>query len=174
LILIIIGILIMLNNLDVEVFRYGWPLLIIILGVYLIMREMRKRTGRDSQYSEFKILGDARHPDFSGEIDGTDIEHIIGDTVLNLIGVQLKPGVNNLKISAMIGDIKLTLPADMEYRIRCSAIAGDFDIMGKKHGTFFKTVVESSPGYDTAEKKLYVDASLIIGDIVVNQPKAAD
>jgi lia operon protein LiaF len=154
---------------NVDLFDYGWPLLIIAVGVFLIYRDSRRRSGADSEYSEFKILGDSSHTGFSGEIHGTDISHFIGDTDLNLAGAQLKSGINTLNISAFIGDIEVIVPENMAVEVHCSAAISDLFVLGRKESGLFTTTTERSPGYETAEKKLHINCSVFIGDIKIRQ-----
>jgi lia operon protein LiaF len=157
------------HNFDVEVFDYGWPLLLIGAGAYLVYRAMRKRSGAGSSYSEVRILGDSSHDSISGEIDGTEINHFIGDTDLNLTGAQLKPGINTLKLAVFIGDIEVFIPKGMEVEASFSAFIGDLFVLKRHQGGIFVSVTEKTEGYDTAEKKLHIEGNAFIGDIKIRE-----
>lgn len=171
--MIIVGILLVLHNFDVEVFEYGWPLLLIGIGVYLIYRDMRKKSGGESSYSEVRILGDSSHDSITGEIDGTNISHFIGDTDLNLAGAKLKPGINTLKLFVFIGDIEVYIPAGMEVEASFSAFIGDLSVLNRHKGGIAVSVTEKSAGYDTAEKKLRIVGNAFIGDIKIKALETA-
>ncbi len=173
-VLVIAGLLLLLNNLDVEIFSLGWPLLIIAAGVYLIYRSVRKSSGQDSAFSEFRILGDSSYNDLSGEIDGTCIDHIIGDTNLNLSAVSLKPGINHLKISHFIGDIDIIVPDHMAVSVRGSSVLGDLVVLNRMRDGLFTSAEEKTGSYETAERKLVINCSAFIGDIKVRSIGAAD
>lgn len=163
----------MLNNFDVEVFDHGWPVLIILVGVYLIYRHARKRSGVHSEYSDFRFIGDASHSGITGAIDGTSISHFIGDVDINLTGAQLKPGINNLRISVFIGDIEVFVPEGMAVEAHCSALFADLHFLDQKEGGIFLTVNRKTPGYDAAEKKVRINCNAFIGDIKIRQLKSA-
>jgi len=171
LILIIVGVILLMENFNIDVWEYVWPLAIILIGVYLIVRAGR-RSESQSKLSEFRVLGDSRHPGFTGEIDGTDISHIIGDVELNLVGTQLKSGINKLKISMLIGDVKIVIPDGMAVSASCSVAFGDIRVFDRKEDGIFLTVRHNTPDYDTAEKKLRISCSAFIGDIVIVRPDA--
>ena len=173
LILIVAGILLLLNNLDVAVFSFGWPVLIILAGVYLIYRSFRKSSGQDSSFSEFRILGDSSYENFSGEIDGTCIDHFFGDTSLNLSAASLKPGINRLKVSHFIGDIDIIVPDHMAVSAHASLAIGDVLILNRKHGGFFATAQEKTDNYETAERKLVINCSAFIGDVKIRSIAAS-
>ncbi len=163
--------MLLLDNFDVEIFQYFWPLLIIFVGVYLIYRSQRK-TG-DSKLSEFRILGDSSHSGFSGEIDGADISHFIGDAEVDLSDAGLKAGVNKMNIATFIGDIRVLVPENMPVSADCSAVFSDIRAFDRKEGGVFLSVHQKTADYDTAGSKLHLSCATFIGDIVVTRIKPA-
>jgi lia operon protein LiaF len=172
LILIVLGIILLLENFDVDVWEYIWPLAIILVGVYVIVRSSRKSDSR-SDLSEFRVLGDSRHPGYTGEVDGTDISHVIGDVELNLTGAQLKPGINKMHVSMFIGDIKIMVPENIPVSASCSALFGDIHVFERKEEGIFLSIREKSLNYDSADKKLYISCTAFIGDISIIRIRAA-
>ena len=167
-ILIIIGLLLVLDNFDIDIFDYFWPSLIIALGVFFLYLGARKKSSSDPLHSEFRVFGDTKHVDFSGDIDGTELSHFIGDTELNLTGAQLKPGINRMDISSFIGDIKVLVPDGMAVEVHCSGAFGDYFLLDHKEDGIFVSTTGKTPGYDAAENKLKLNCSAFIGDIKVN------
>ncbi len=166
--LILLGVIFLFENFDVDVWGYIWPLAILLFGIYLIVRSGRKSDGR-SGLSEFRVLGDARHAGYTGEIDGTSISHFIGDVELNLTGAQLKSGVNRMTISMFIGDVEIKVPPDVPVSASCSATFGDIHVLDQKRQGIFLSVRHKSSDYDAADKKLHLSCSAFIGDIVVTR-----
>ncbi len=171
LILIVLGIILLLENFDVDAWGYIWPLAIILVGVYLIVRSGRKSNSH-SDLSEFRVLGDSRHPGFTGEVDGADISHVIGDVELNLTGAQLKPGINKMDISMFIGDIEVKIPDGMPVSVSCSAAFGDIRVFDRKEEGIFLSIREKSSDYDSADKKLRLSCSAFVGDITITRIQA--
>ena len=54
-VLIIVGLAILLNNLDIEFGRYAWPLAIVVFGAYLIYRAAQKRDAGGNRDDSSKI-----------------------------------------------------------------------------------------------------------------------
>lgn len=171
--MVIVGGLLVLDNFHIDIFDYFWPALIIALGICFIYFGTRKKTATDSRHGEFRVFGDTSHAGFSGEIDGAEFSHFIGDTELNLSGVQLKPGVNLVAISNFIGDIRVFVPDDMAVEVHCSGAFGNYYLLDHKEDGIFVSATGKTPGYETAEKKLRIDCSAFIGDIKVNIMKSA-
>lgn len=167
--LIIIGALFLLNNFDVEISRYIWPLLIILLGAFLIYRSQYK-SGM-SKMSEFRILGDSSHSGFSDQIDGADISHFIGDAEIDLTGAELKPGVNKMNVATFIGDIRVMVPDGLAVSAECSAMFADIRVFDRKEGGILLSVHQKSAHYDTADSKLYISCATFVGDISVTRIK---
>ncbi len=160
--------MLLLHNLDIEVFRYVWPSIIILVGVYLIYRSANKPGGK-SKLREFRILGDSSHSGQSEEIDGADISHFIGDVTVDLAGAKLKPGVNKMNIATFIGDIRVMVPEDMPVSADCSALFSDIRVFDRKEGGILMSIRERGPDYDRAEKKLRISCAAFIGDIKITR-----
>lgn len=169
LILIILGIIFLLENFDIDIWEYVWPLIIIVFGIFLIYSADHRRSGGRSSLSEFRLLGDSRHAGYTGEIDGTDISHFIGDVELGLAGARLKPGINNLRISMFIGDIRVMIPDDMPVSASCMAVFGGVRVLDRTEDGIFLSVRKKSSDYDAAEKKLHVSCAAFIGDITITR-----
>jgi predicted membrane protein len=166
-ILIIIGGIFLLSNLDIHIFHIFWPAIIIVCGLYLIYRAMRKRDGGGFRRTELNIIGDNVQPSFSGEVDGTNVSHFIGDTDLNLTGGTLRPGINRINLSGFIGDIRLFVPKDWPLEISGSAFIGSIYLLDRSKEGIFPTCNFRSADYEAAEKKAKISCSAFIGDIRV-------
>ena len=169
-ILVAIGVVILLGNFHIDAVRYMLPGLLIILGVYLVYRAVNRKSRGDWSCGDIQILSDTKSSGLVGEIDGTTISHFIGDVDLDLAGAHLKPGENNLKISAFIADVRLKVPASVPVRVVCSAFAGDFDVLGQSKDGLFLSFRTQTPDYDTAQTRLTVTCSVFIGDINIRRP----
>ncbi len=169
--LIVVGLFIILHNFDfVELeWSYVWSIILIIIGVALIFRAVSRRsTVTVVKGGGSKFFGDSSH-DYTGEIDGLSINHFIGDIELNLTKATLKPGVNNLNVSAFIGDIRVFVPQDMAVEVNCSLTIGDIHVFNTSKGGIFPSVTEKTSNYDTAEKKLKIGSNVFIGDIKIRK-----
>lgn len=169
-VLVILGLIFLLNNLDIRIFRYVWPSALVVVGIYFIFRAIRKQSGGSWSWdSDSSLIGDDLHTNFSGEIDGTNISHFIGDTELNLSGGTLKPGINKMSISSFIGDIRLNVPKEWAVEVAGSSFIGCHLLIERKQDGIFTSSRFKTAEYDGAEKKLSLSCSTFIGDIKVRQ-----
>ncbi len=171
LILVIIGLLILLHNVDFIDFDwdYFWPTIIILVGAGLIVRATTR--GRLAHYSDgrcSRLFGD-RVYEPSGEVDGTVYDHFIGDIELNLGQATLKYGTNNLHLSAFIGSIKVLVPQGIAVRGKASVTIGDITVLNQDRGGLGASLDYKTPDYDTADKKINIEASMFIGDIRIRR-----
>jgi|GEM_PF-7010005 len=169
-ILVIIGIGLLLNGFHIRAFIYIWPVLLIAAGLFMIVRCRHRGTATirvDIDDAEF--FGKTCQPNFSGEIDGADINHFIGETELNLSNATLKPGINKLHASAFIGSIRLLVPASWALEASGSLFLGNITLADRSQSGIAPTCKYKSEDYDAAEKKLHIDCSLFIGEIKVQR-----
>ncbi|MEZ5358722.1 MAG: cell wall-active antibiotics response protein LiaF [Candidatus Zixiibacteriota bacterium] len=170
LILVIAGSLFLLNNLNFEIFEFVtfWSLALICFGIYLVYRAIKKERGKDSNYSDFKFFGDTHHDNISGDIDKSDISHFIGDTDLNFVNAELKPGVNRLNISSFIGDIRIFVKKDTAVKVYSSNLIGDLRFFDVHRTGFGNSFSEQTPNYESASTKIDIHCSSLIGDVKIS------
>jgi lia operon protein LiaF len=166
-ILVAIGGIFLLQNLEFRYFHLVWPCFIIILGVWLVYRALKRKESWDGKvHTEFGI-GENHQPSMTGEIDGSRVSHFIGETELNLSGATLKSGVNHFQVSSFIGEIRLLIPADWAIEAHGSAFLGEVGLADRSQSGIFPNCQYTSAGYEAAEKKLKLHCSLFIGEIKV-------
>lgn len=139
--LIVIGGLFMLDemawyfNWDFEfrdVFRL-WPLVFVAIGASLILRrnrvdefEKKTLTDNDDAVDEIAIFSGAERNITSKEFKGGKLTAIFGGTELNLMNADLAQGTNILDVFCMFGGTDITVPSDMNVKIKVTAIFGGF------------------------------------------------
>ncbi len=181
-IIILLGLLLLLNNLDVieikDLLKDYWPVLLILFGLHLILR-------RDRFHFDHGIAGDkdficdtekAIYSNVFGDLDVQinslsfeegKINNTFGDIELDLAKLNIKSGEKILDVHGVFGDIKISVPQNIEYSIKASITAGDIKIMGNKVDGLVKELNYQSKNYDTANSKLIIHVSHVFGDIKV-------
>jgi len=173
LILIIIGLILLFHNLDLEVFRYLWPLAIVAVGVYLIRRAFVKRQDAGSTLHETGFIGDFTLARMTGELDHTSVSHFIGDVKLDLTGATLKPGTTTLRLFTFIGDIRVTLPERVAAEVDGTSFISDMEILDRKKSGVFPTLKAKTADYDNAPNRLHIACTNLVGDITVGHRQPA-
>jgi lia operon protein LiaF len=181
-IIILIGLILLFNNLDIidikDLLKDYWPVLLILWGLYLIMKKDRYHfdngiTGDKDFICEAEkafysnVFGDLQVKINSQNFEEGKINTTFGDIELDLSKLNIKSGQKILDIHGVFGDIKVSVPQNIEFSITASITAGDIKIMGNKVDGFSKELKYQSKNYDTANSKLMIHVSHVFGDIKV-------
>ncbi len=186
LLLIAIGGFILLNNVDLFDYSLGqlisdfWPIILIILGLSMIIGHRRKPKDQihidvegwtraaEYQKSDFsEVFGDLNINAENMEIGNLKLSTVFGDQSLNLSGARLKPGINEINISGVFGDILIIIPKQMEILVDSSNVIGTVIIFDRKEDGIFRKARVKSDNYDTAADKLAISINIVFGDIKV-------
>jgi lia operon protein LiaF len=105
------------------------------------------------------------------ELKPTNVSHFIGDTTIDLTKAAIPHGVTPIQVSAFIGDVKIYVPndADIAISVSSSVFMGELQVLNRYESGMFKSMKEESAGYELADKKIKINISMFIGDIVVIQ-----
>ena len=113
------------------------------------------------------MFGDIDMEMTSTRFGGGNCSVVFGGIDLDLTKVDLLKGENFLRLSGVFGDIKVKLPVDMALAFHGSLIAGEIEVRGDRRSGVIQNLTFLSPGYETAEKKLNIYASIVFGEIKV-------
>lgn len=105
------------------------------------------------------------------ELRPMNISHFIGDTIIDLTKAQIPIGETKLNISALIGDVKVFVPNDMEVEVSVtsSSFLGDNTVFNKSENGFMRSVRQETQEFILADKKIRLQINLFIGDITVQR-----
>lgn len=101
------------------------------------------------------------------ELKPMNINHFIGDTVIDLTKAQIPYGETKMNISAFIGDVKVLVPneSDLSFKVNSSSFLGDIRVFDRQAGGFLRSLNEQLPDYADADRKINLQCNLFIGDI---------
>lgn len=127
----------------------------------------------NSQRTECRsgFIGDMYIGQDTWELKPMNISHFIGDTRIDLTKAIIPYGETRLQISAFIGDVKIYVPDDIDLKVSVtsSVFLGEISVMERYESGFGKSMKLESPQYDDAEKRLRVEVSMFLGDVVVKK-----
>jgi len=97
------------------------------------------------------------------------VNMFIGDTVIDLTKAHIPYGETKVTVSAFIGDVKVLVPADSDvsFKVNSSSFIGDIRVFGRRTGGFFRSIDEQLPDYADADRKIFLQCNLFIGDIQI-------
>ena len=187
--LIALGIIFLLDSTGTiefgEVLSTYWPLLLVLWGLWLMMRG--KRGGRTSPSAEppaaaltgagattagesvqsSNVFGDLEIRVTSPAFRGGAVSTVFGDLVLDLSPGGLADGDHRLTMSGVFGDARLVLPRGAAVEVTAHTLAGDLAVLDQTREGFSVSLQYTTPGFDTASKRLHVSISQVFGDIHV-------
>ncbi|MCI0494410.1 cell wall-active antibiotics response protein, partial [candidate division KSB1 bacterium] len=122
-VIIVIGILLLFNNIDMidigDFIADYWPVLLIFLGLHLIFRRKRYTTTHESFAGDQDVRSEASEANYShvfGDFDvaivsqdfqSGRISNVFGDADIDLEKLNITSGEKTLQISGVFGDIKV-------------------------------------------------------------------
>jgi predicted membrane protein len=189
LIILIVGILLLLNNLDIlnfgDAIATYWPLIIIIVGVNILFRHRsfpsaasddnasnafsssstQKATG--SVVNNSSVFGDVDLRVDSTDFRGGKISNTFGDMNIDLSGVQLADGEYSLAISGVFGDVHVLIPKNIEISVMARTVFGDVRVLGNTKTGIGQEITYLSENYSAANKKLKLFCNQVFGDVRV-------
>lgn len=103
------------------------------------------------------------------ELKPMNVNHFIGDTVIDLTKAQIPSGETRLNISAFIGDVKVLVPNDndISFKVHSSSFIGDIRVFDRHASGFLRSVDEQLPNYADADKKIILQCNMFVGDIQI-------
>jgi predicted membrane protein len=153
-----------------------WPVVLIVLGVYLI-KNQRRISGdfKSGDYSsESSLFGDLDISLSGKEIADQHYSTLFGDIKIDLLDADFKTGENRIGVSALVGDIKIKIPDNLSVRLSSRSIIGDIRFDDLRRDGFFQRLDHIDNNFGSSEKRLSLSVSGIIGDLNVNRIKTDD
>ena len=189
--LIILGVLFLLDNMDLVDFGYllstFWPIIFIIWGAGILLRKdvPRPESGGPEESNGRKVVGDMDEETRTQEINystvfgdctvrvsseafrGGSVSTVFGDTEIDCSGATVSNGEQRLSVKGVFGDVELWLSRDTAFRLTSSTVFGTIRCNDQKQEGFSPSLQYESPGYGGAERRLRIDISQVFGDVTV-------
>jgi lia operon protein LiaF len=154
-----------------ELFGFnGWafffPLLLVALGVWLILRP--HMLGPQGQI-QTRLLGDI---DRTGDwqVVPQEIWLAIGDIRLDLTQAQVPEGETIITVYGFVNDIRVIAPEGVGIGVHCSSFVSDVKMYGEKETTIFMPVDRNSDDYATCSRKVVLRTNHFVVDVKVKRP----
>ena len=153
------------NIFQIDFWAICWPLVLIIIGVWMLFRPRLIAPGPG-----LKILplGNIRRHGV-WQLVNEDILMFIGDVRLDLSQAEIPAGETRIGVYGFIGDVDLFVPPDMGVAVSSTAFVTDSKLWGEKRDAFIAPVYQTSDGYETADRKVRLDCYFFILDIDVDR-----
>jgi len=131
--LVIAGLDVLLN---IRLWQYFWPLVLIFLGMFLLFNQPQWRKwesmGQVGQINQEEINLEAvfaplNKQVITGDFRGGKVSTVFGGGVLDLTQAEIKEGGEAvLEVESVFGGIKIVVPDNWQIKSSVSAVAGGF------------------------------------------------
>jgi lia operon protein LiaF len=116
------------------------------------------------------LLGRQKTPEHVYEWNDINIQTGIGDTIIDLSYTVLPKEEAVVSVRSWIGNVQILVPYEIEVSIVHSVVVGSTHIFEKdKEQMFNQTLIYQTPFYETAEQKLKIITSMIVGNLEVKR-----
>ena len=149
------------NVLKINFWAVCFPAGLILIGVLLLLRPKVFDT---SSASSWYLFGDVKR---RGEWVPADEEIwlLFGDVKLDFTQAQLPVGETHIRINGLIGDVDVRAPADAGMAVSASGVIVNLRTPTDKFDRFLSPIHSASLNYASAERKVHVSTTFLIGDI---------
>jgi predicted membrane protein len=166
-IFIIVGVLFLLNNLDIMFFDIGtfWPIIVILLGIAILKDAVwgsHKVPSSSDNFNLSFILGGGEHRFASDQFKGGKLAAFMGGGVIDLRDADIQ--IDDVVIDAFtfMGGIEIRIPRHWQVNIQGTPILG-----GIENKTVVMSKEELAAHPDKAIKKLTIRGMFIMGALEV-------
>jgi lia operon protein LiaF len=164
--LILIGLAFLIGRVfNVDVWVFCWPVGLIGLGVWLLLRP--RMVGPDTVV-QFRALGDIRRRG-AWEVGDEEFWIGVGDVDLDLTGATIPIGETRLRFFGFVGDVEVIVPEGVGVWVSSTAFLTDGKLLGRKEEHFLVPVHVSSDDYEMAERKVRVEVTFFVTDLKVRR-----
>jgi len=164
-VLILLGILSLIENIfHIDFGAYFFPLILIGIGVWLLVRPRLEAPGR------LRFIGDMNR---SGPWEVTEEEHtvFVGDTRMDFTQATLPEGETRIVLNGFVGDIRVIVPRDMAVRLLCQGFTHTIHWFGSHQDNFLTSYDASTvPDYGQAARRLCLDVNYFVTTVRLKYP----
>lgn len=184
-ILVTIGVLMLLDNLDYLDFGYVvstyWPLMLVLWGFLILRRRNQNKSEeqvfaqRDTQQSvanelihESNVFGDVFLNISSRNFKGGSISTTFGDSDVDLSTSIIAAGDHILRVQGVFGNCRIILPKDAPVAVSASTTFGKLNILGQMKDGISSGIDTATSTYRERSSGLKIIASTVFGNVVIS------
>ena len=159
LVLVVGGALLLAGNLfNFNGWAFCWPAALIALGIWFVLRPAGSIPGG---ISTFRFIGDTSRRG-AWQVVNEEFSQFVGDFHLDLTEAVIQPGETHLRFSGFVGDLVITVPADLGVSLAVSSFVSDVNVFGQHRSSIFSPVNFTTPGYAEAEQRVRIELAYFV------------
>lgn len=187
--LIIVGVVFLLDstgtlNIGDAIWTY-WPLLLVVWGIAVLSRSGAHRRPTAATQSPSPETALAGKPATGESIDssntfgdvnvritspsfrGGSASTVFGNITVDFRQGGLAEGEHTLAVSGVFGDSTVIVPDGAALDITAHTLVGEATVLDQKREGFSATIRYTTPGFDSAPRRLHLTISQVFGEIDV-------
>jgi predicted membrane protein len=165
-IILIAGLVLLLGSVTgIHLWRFIWPLALIALGLYFVLRPRLVSSGSSI---DLHLLGDV-HRRGPWQVEDQELWVIIGDVELDLSEATIPSGETRIRVYGLVGDVDLRVPPDVAVSVTSYALLSDVDALGRKEDVFLAPFRHVSEDYESAERRIALQTGYLVVDLDIEQ-----
>jgi len=166
--IIVFGCLLLISNLlQTNLWSYLWPLCLIGLGVWVLLRP-RFSLGAPIQY---RFLGEIRERG-RWTVRNREVWGFISDVDLDFTEATIPEGETTLRFHSFVGDIALTVPEDVGLCITSTAFVTSAKAFGVKQDYLLTGYETENSTYRSAGRRVRIELLSFVTDLNVRHSTA--
>lgn len=165
--LIVAGLMFLLGNVfDINLAAFCFPVGLILLGLFLILRPRMLGPGTRS---DVLFLGDWERAG-AWDVGDEELWSFIGDITYDLTKAVVPKGDSIIRVNGFINDVAIFVPAAIGVSIEANSAITSFTPPESPEEDYFLAPVRwQSANVETADKRVHFQLTQFIGDISVRQ-----
>ncbi len=150
---------------NIDLWALLWPALLILLGVWLLLRP---RFGGPAGGIDVSLFGEVER---SGAWKASNEEFwtFVGDVKLDLTGAEIAPGETIYRFNGFIADVDIYLPQGVGLSVGANGFVSSIKLPGEKRDRFLIPFEWKSLNYDSAERKIRLETLFFVNDLKIKQ-----
>ena len=164
--IVVIGLLLLAGSIfQINTGQFCLPVGLILLGAFLLIRP---RIVPPNTAVSQKLLGEIER---SGPWQARDEEYwvFVGDLDLDLTQADIPLGETRLRLFGFVCDTDIIVPSDVGVSVSSTAFVSDLKLWNGKREAFLAPAREVSENWETAERKLRIEAAFFVADVDVRR-----
>jgi len=150
-------------------FVAGGPLAVLIgialISLGLFYKKSKELHPDDDFLQKQSLIGSIRYDREPWVLRNMSIWHAIGEMRFDFSLALHEEKEVTVILQGMIGNLNIILPEDMAVSVEGSVLAGSLHVGGTRRDGVGNKVVWQSPGYESAETKVKLIASYLVGEV---------
>lgn len=150
---------------NVDLSPFIWPLILIGLGTWLILRPRLVEPGVQV---DFKLFGDIEKTGI-WEAEDHEIWSFVGSPQLDFSNAIFPRGEATIKLFGFVSEVEIILPEDVGLNLESTAFVTDYQGLDRREERFFSSIIYQSPQFSDMEKRVNLQVVAFVTEINIKR-----